>query len=234
MSSLRVTGLRCQLEDPLAEVAPVSVGSPEQGVRPAPGSPRTPPRARPRLALSLRTLGARLPLAPLPQRACSARRVSQLAASLALLRPLSAVVVPQVRWCWARRFWGSGCHRRVPRCAGRVWILADEGAGSTLGGSRAQHREVCPSRAATRAGQKQGSCWADESGRQLAGLGVRLPWPSRVPGEIAGLRQGSGPHGVEQRCQGPPCRETAKGCERTRVWWSRQWRAAGRGLQGPE
>lgn len=140
-----MTGLRYQLEDPLAEVAPVSLGSPEQGVQPAPGS-RRPARARVWTSLSGPWVHA-CPSRPCPSAPAPAWRVSQLAASLALLQPLSAVVVPQVRWCWARRFWGSGCHRRVPRWAGRVWILADEGAGSTLGGSGAQHREVCPSRA---------------------------------------------------------------------------------------
>lgn len=92
--------------------------------------------------------------------------------------------------------------------------------GSTLGGSGAQHRETCL-RTAARAGQKQGSCWADLS------LGGSRPDWGWGPPAIQSTRADSRfelrlrTSRLEQRCRGQPCREAAKGCEHTRVWWSR-------------
>lgn len=148
-----------------------------------PGSPHSPPRAGPVWTSPFRTLGARLPLAPLPQPACSG-----LARFPARRRPagssrlrLDAVVVPQARGCWARRFWAWGGRGACPGglAESGSWQPEDagRGAGSAPGGSRAQHRETCPSRTATRAGQKQGSRWADLS------LGSSWPdWGCGSPG----------------------------------------------------
>lgn len=218
-----MTGCGASSKTLWAEVAPVSVGSPEQGVRPAGLAHAARGRVWPSPSDPGRTLA---PRAPAPARLLG-RRVSQLAAS----SRSSGLCLP---W-WCHRCAGAGLAGSgvrgatgVPRCAGRVWILADRGAGNTLGAE--------PSTGGVRAGQPPGQdrsrAHVGQTGRQLADWGEAplaiqsARGDSRFEARLRTSRCGT-------EVPGTAVQETAKGCGHWVVSWSRAGAAEDRSRVRP-
>lgn len=132
------------------------------------------------------------PSRPFPTTPAPAWHVSQLTTD-PRAPPGSVFVVPQACWCWARRFWGWGGRGVCPGGLAESGSWQPEDAGWGQGRQHSGRKRSLAQGDVSKQDSRQG--WTEagpvlgrlESGRQLAGLGVGPPWPSRIPGETAGL-----------------------------------------------